>query len=68
MKQIQVKIKCEECCCGELTARLAEFHFELILSRASHILNESERYEFIEAVATELERLADTQKSELDES
>ena len=37
--------------------RLAQFHFEVILSRASRIADDSARREFIATVAVELERI-----------
>lgn len=56
MKRINVSIETNN---GgdKLCERLAQLHFELILSRASRIADDSARREFIAAVAVELERL-----------
>lgn len=58
MKRINVSIETNN---GgdKLCERLAQLHFELILSRASRIADDSARREFIAAVAAELERLCE---------
>ena len=56
MKRINVSIETNN---GgdKLCERLAQFQFELILSRASRIADDNARREFIAAVVVELERL-----------
>lgn len=58
MKRINVSIETNN---GgdKLCERLAQFQFELILSRASRIADDNARREFIAAVAAELERLCE---------
>ena len=56
MKRINVSIESNSGS-DKLCERLAQFHFEVILSRASRIADDSARREFIAAVAVELERL-----------
>ena len=56
MKRINVSIETNN---GgdKLCERLAQFHFEIILSRASRIADDGARREFIAETAAELERL-----------
>ncbi len=56
MKRINVSIETNN---GgdKLCERLAQFQFEVILSRASRIADDRARREFIAAVAVELERI-----------
>ena len=56
MKRINVSIESNSGS-DKLCERLAQFHFEIILSRASRIADDGARREFIAAVAAELERL-----------
>ena len=58
MKRINVSIDSNSGS-DKLCERLAQFHFEIILSRASRIADDSARREFIAAVAAELERLCE---------
>lgn len=58
MKRINISIESNSGS-DKLCERLAQFHFEIILSRASRIADDSARREFIAAVAAELERLCE---------
>lgn len=63
MKRINVSIETNN---GgdKLCERLAQLHFELILSRASRIADDSARREFIAAAAAELERLCESSSND----
>ena len=56
MKRINVSIESNSGS-DKLCERLAQFHFEIILSRASRIADDGARREFIVTAATELERI-----------
>ena len=56
MKRINVSIETNNSG-DKLCERLAQFQFEVILSRAARIADDRARREFIAAVAVELERI-----------